>query len=300
MPRNPRLPPFVVPGLPDRASFPRTSRPVVGAPPSEALPPVPAFEPNVIAVAPPLPAIVADGVGDDYESALRTFEIREIPVSGLDGPLSVYATQKRWRAVDVYIATTAAGAGGTPYLEIGIFAIAKGVRSLVATGRMRGDAAGVFRRIAAARVVADRFEVVIQKTAAMATPLAPVQIAIVASDEANEPDTDQLEGSIPAAPLGALTALAVIGISAAPQIAVMPVAIHAVNEAAADRYIQFATALAGATRASWLVPSLGTLIFTDEEFLQQFRTFGDLVFRQSSTPFVDTPSGDVRFMFWFR
>lgn len=290
---------------------PRGAQPEATAP-GAGLPLVAPYEPPILAKAPPPPPVVADGVGDGYESAMRTYPAEAIPIAPNAGtvPLSVYQTKKRWRAIDVYVASDYQGAAATDFLTVAVYAIVRGVRTLVASGRMRpvlglptASAPGP-KRVCAVRVQSQVFEVVVQCSSAPNAAGQSVTIGVVATDEANGDEAEDEESGVISASI-ALSAAASIAPSAFTNrdFPYVPVALHAMTTAAAVRYLQFAALAAGATLASFRLEAGGTLVVTDKTMLRRLAVMtsgGSPVFRQSSTPFVNTPTADVVYNWWFR
>lgn len=297
-----QLPPSLL-SLPKVARFPRTSAPVPPVKGAQAagLPRVvlQAYNPPVIAQAPPLPLIVNDGVGDDYESAYR--EVKSVNVPGGTGGnvLSVYTTQRRWQAVDVYIATNHQAASVVSWISVAIYAITRGVRTLVATGRVRGGSANAstFIRTASARVQADKFEIALSRTGTPQDPAAMnVQVAIVASDHADTNEAESVDGITPA---NTTLTIASTGVASEVAIAFEPVVITAVNNSGAVRYIQLATAIGNPTLLTWALAIGEGLQYSDQTVLRRFRG-SDLLIRESSTPFAYTATTDCPKQFFFR
>jgi hypothetical protein len=314
-----RIPPYD-PRYPRVASFPRVSTPVAGAPPSAAQPPVAPYDPPVVAGSPPAPMVVADGVGDGYESATRSMMITDIRSSALGGPTSVYATKKRWRAIDVYVETnyrpdTGVGLDPADFLRIGIFSIARGVRTFLAGGCVRSETAYTFagvafigdpgpQRVAFARAQSDRFEVVVARGTRPVNPLRDIaNISIVCSDEANDEILPgQFDGAVQ--PTFALLnggAVATQGM-AGHGMPIQMVALHAINTSGAVRYLQLLDGTVGpppgTTQLSFAIEA-GRSIMIGEDALRAYRPM-NISTAQSSTPIVTTASADVSYTFWAR
>lgn len=309
-------------------SFPssRSVRPQPAIPPL-ALPPTPVFEApqsTHIEMPPPPPALDS-GLADGYETFTKEYFCSDLPIVAAAGnaPMSVYATKSRWKAIDVYGLTDFAPVGNPSqaFITIGIYAIARGLRSLVASGRIRGGTLGLpAQRIASARCVCDRFEVVAQRTnIVMANPAAmKVSLSVIASDHADTESGETTEGLganqpgnggiIPVDVSGAPTLLTLATPKAITvnqgQIPLQPYAIHAVNTSAALRYIQISDVGGGTTLASFAIPPGESLIVTDPRLLRRFMSLqfagNTIAFRQSSTPIANTASADVNFAAWVR
>lgn len=325
---NPRrFPPGVLaPGT--LATFPRSRdvRPQPSSPPL-ALPPTPAYvAPQASNIEqPPPPFAVDQGLAEGYETFTKEWFCSDLPIVSAAGnaPMAVYATKARWKAIDVYGLTNFAPVGdpSQAFISIGIYAVARGLRTLVATGRMRGGTLGLpGQRIASARCVCDRFEVVAQRTnIVMADPTGmKVSLSVIASDHGDSESGESTEGLgsptpgnggvIPVDVSGAPTLLTLATPKAITvnqgQLPLQPYAIHAVNTSAAVRYIQIAASAAGTTLATFSIPAGESLIVTDPRLLRRFLSLqfltNTIAFRQSSTPIVLTASADVNFAAWVR
>ncbi len=297
------LPPSLL-ALPKVARFPRTSPPVPPITTRQAagLPSVvsQAYNPPLVANPPPLPPVVNDGVGDDYESAFRDVKANNVPTGTSGGVLTVYTTQRRWQAVDVYIATNHQAASVISWITVGIYAVTRGIRSLVASGRVRG--AGVlttasFVRAATARVQADKFEIALSRTGLPQDPANMlVQVAVVASDEANTNEAESVDGATPTDTSMSITAVGFSGETAIPG---EFVALSAINNSGAARYLQLCTTIGGTTLAAWDLAIGDTLQFTDATFWRRYRG-ASLLIRESSTPSVYTATTDCPKQVFFR
>jgi hypothetical protein len=97
---------------------------------------------------------------------------------------SVYTTKQRWAGADVYVSIQGGVAivGGV-YVRTWVYGITGSSRTLVDTGWLYSDGTGkVARRVASARAIAERFEVVAEVNFLGAT-MPTVNFAVVASDE---------------------------------------------------------------------------------------------------------------------
>jgi len=303
------------------ASFPRVpagASPSVVAP-GVGLPLVAPYDPPVIAVAPAPPPVVADGVGDGYESASRSLLCADIPAP-TTGWAPIYATGRRWAACDVWITTDyfpTAPALGIGWLSFALVAVTRGIRTVVSTGRVRGTSLGAPApgvRVASGRMQADRWEVYATRNGSPASSDQSVNVSIVASDEASTPIQQSTglaapspygqDGMIPVASGdGAISATSPQSFSSAQgNIPFTPTLIHAVNAAAAMRYLQFSATAAGATIASLAIPAGGSLVESDPVFLQRFTRGGtsELHLRSSSAPVALAAVVDVSFRWWVR
>lgn len=100
------------------------------------------------------------------------------------------STSRTWKACDVYVNVPSGILSGI--LSIWIYAVAKGVRTLVASGHWveLGGGAQEPRWIAAARAECEKFDVTYSISGQITVgvkPNLPFDVAIVASDRANEP-----------------------------------------------------------------------------------------------------------------
>ncbi|NBU17519.1 MAG: hypothetical protein EBS48_11035, partial [Actinobacteria bacterium] len=314
-----RLPPGILPAG-TLAQIKRSRTPTAQAtPPPLALPPTAVYTPKERAIVEaPAPVLPLDsGIAEGYETFTKEWLCTDLPIVNAAGnaPMTVYRTKKRWQAVDVYATTNFAPAGDPTngFLTFGVYAIARGMRSLISTGRLRGGTLGVGAiRVCGARVVADSFEVVVQRTNVVPADPAGmrVTVSVIASDRADSIDPDDYaDFGGPTTPGEA--GVIVLGASGLPnilttatpkaitpnqgQIPITPVAIMAVNTSAALRYIQLADGAGGTTLASWSVPIGSTIWVTDSRILRRFRQQAGISVRQSSTPIVNTASADVNF-----
>lgn len=157
------------------------------------------YDPPVAPALPPEPNQQLGSLStSDFETNLFKIPWPERNASSV----SLFKTRKRWRAIDVYVTSTAANplptASNEIILSVYVFAIAAGIRTIVATGRVRWstDAAGTLREtfalpawVAAARSGGERYEVALhlQQAAAFTRPTGELQVSYVATDEAVEP-----------------------------------------------------------------------------------------------------------------
>lgn len=99
-----------------------------------------------------------------------------------------YVTKQPWRGLDVYLDTTATTFNSnTSFVSVGIYAVVRGIRTLVATGRFRalGPLIGAPARVASVRLpMAERFEVTIAYDETPTATNIPVTVVAMASDEA--------------------------------------------------------------------------------------------------------------------
>lgn len=152
---------------------------------------------QAVAQAPPPPPPTLGATADGYEQNV----VRIAWPTRSSMPTPVFKTSRRFRAIDVYITPTAANpisaANNECILTVRVFAIAAGIRSEVARGRVRfsTDAAGNLRErftfpnwCVAARSSSAQYEVVIERrqAAVQADPTGDLQIAYVATDEMTE------------------------------------------------------------------------------------------------------------------
>lgn len=166
------------------------------------------FVPNAVAaimskpVAPPPPAPVVPSVlgqTGSIEYGDRLFPAGAIGSYATDTPVSVYTTQKRWRGADVHVRYTGVtGVSLITYVRIWVYALTGSSRSLVETGWFLGLGSGTTtRRVAAARAIADRFEVVAEISIAGAPPSLPdVMVTVEGADECLDADPSDLAVSM--------------------------------------------------------------------------------------------------------
>jgi hypothetical protein len=292
-------------------AVPRT--PIVHAPPPIVVQPIPVYDaPNV-----PLPdASPVSNVSDDAEVA----RIDAIPWPR-SKQVSVYTTQRRWRAIDVYVQTSeanpAAGIiGGQSavsgnLLTVFVYAINRGMRTVIASGRRYiYDDANVPPwplHIAAARALAERFEVVthLRQAAAAGNLAGTISVSVLASDESTEPRANV--GAFMANGAQALSGLVFGG--AGSTLAPAPfelLAISAVNDAGAGAprwvHVYDTTNVANDVTLNGSFPlfayalpeegtSEGQPLIIDTSALPKF-VYGPRVVA-SSTPGATTAAGDV-------
>lgn len=276
------LPPIVRPDGVAIAAFPRTPNGMRldASNPAAGLPLVPVYDPPVVKAAPPAPPIVADGVGDGYESASRTVVCGDIPAA-TSGWLPIYSTARRWAGADVWVSTDffpTAPALGIGWLSFALVAVSRGVRTVVATGRLRGNASntpGPAQRVCGARVVADRFEVYAARNGSPADAAMVANVSIIASDEATTPAYDGagglpfgVDGVIPVASAdGALSATSPQIMPAQGNIPYTPVLVHAWNNTAATERLTFQ--FGALNLAQWAIPAGQSLILSDPAMLRR-------------------------------
>jgi hypothetical protein len=158
--------------------------------------PMGVYDPPIAAAPPAPPIALSQGMANGYEAATRTFSMNEIPRSDAGpGVAPVYSTSKQWRGIDVYITTDFFGATNLPFISVGIFAVTKGVRVLIATGRARLSTGPI--RVVSARFLCDTFDVVISRSGAASSNAQTAQVSVVASDNCVENPSDPLhQGAI--------------------------------------------------------------------------------------------------------
>lgn len=257
----------------------------------------------------------ASGAGNAYERFNYESDNIVVRSSDLDGPagappFSLWKTSRRWQGIDVYVKSRFRGALNLPYYSFGVYAIGNGTRTLVATGRFRGNGAddtqaATQTKVISYRGIADVFEVVMQREGASSLPeWDNAVVCLVASDNANDAEDDatngvQQAGGVGGA-LGTLTTSPNVTIgNSASLLPVTPVAIHAVNAAAAMRYIQLAETSGGTTIASFACPANDSLVVTDPAILKRMSRAA-LFARPSSTPVAFTVVNDISYGMWAR
>jgi len=267
------------------------------------------YDPPIAAAVKP-PPIVPDGVGDGYESAVRTYLCTDIPDPTASPILSVYATKRRWRAIDVFVATDFVDASTFGALMVAIYAISRGVRTLVAQGRTR---ATLGHRVASARVQCDKFEVVIGRDTAPTAATQSATVTVIASDESEFSPLDEPQvGAVTVAPDGAMLALQVLQITPFGPLFPELVALHAINPLAAgaanDRWLMIFDLTANpppngtAPMYQFYLPAGGAGDILLEADTFRFRRFTNrLTITSSSTPGTLTlAAAAVRYGVWFR
>ncbi len=172
-----------------------------------------------------------------YEADSAVILCRDITNPSTAQPLKVFETSRRWKGIDVYISTDFVAALNTQWLSIGIFAIVRETRTLVATGRTRITSGTI--RVASARVQADKFEVVIGKTASALDPAnMTARLSYVATDEVL-PEPNKYDGTVPPA-AGGDEHLRIEAFQGTPGLGLIPTLVMAtgVNGSGAVRWYQ--------------------------------------------------------------
>lgn len=169
------------------------------------VPVIPAFARSVLGDSPSLPPSVASEVAPSAPGAMEigvrsglVFSLATLGVVA-EQPKIIYATQKRWRGVDVYLQTTNGATNGT--IAVQIWANIRGMRTLVASARTfattpPGPVARRFgpgKRVCSVRVFAENFEVVLAHDGAW-NANDTYQLLVVGTDEAVQ-DTNEIVGA---------------------------------------------------------------------------------------------------------
>lgn len=135
-----------------------------------------------LAPAPPTPPAPMNET-DAIELGFRHFPAGPLGSYPTNAPVTIYTTKRRRTGVDVYVTFTNTVVPNPTLIRIWVYAITGSSRSLVETGWFFEFTAGATQRVAAARAIADRFEVVAQICLiAGATALPDVLIQAEASD----------------------------------------------------------------------------------------------------------------------
>lgn len=250
--------------------------------------------------------------GEPYEAYTQTVGVPRLVES------SVYTTARRWRAIDVYASF---GEGRQPgaVLTVRVYAVMKGARVLVASGRIGPESTvdpitllveTKSRWVAGARASASFYEVTLYGgPAASITLTDQVQVSIVATDQAVElPNGLGGDAFSPTMVAGGALDLNVIGDDAWPD-AELLWATYAVDEAlgAASRYLQVfdqaaAPVLGDVPILSWEIHSghggVAGVIPWPAAPCYRFRKAGWL--RASSTFSTLTAAADVALNAWVR
>lgn len=150
-----------------------------------------AFAPAFVPPPQAAPRQSPDGVLSDREAVLREMQLPNVSGAGSIQEIPVYSTVRRWRGCDVYVDASQVSLAAGQFISVGIYAVARGVRQLVASGRSRGSSG---RLASVRRAIAERFDVTVAFNG-VTTGSDRVQVAVVAADEAL-PDPDPLEGRI--------------------------------------------------------------------------------------------------------
>ena len=244
---------------------------------------------------------------ENYESALK-----KIPFPSLN-EFPVYTTQRRWRAIDVYLNALSAGAvmDNEARLSFAIYAIARGIRSIVAKGTVAQIQQEPVLWVAGARVQAERFEVTVTGPTFtnVNDPSNYLQISVVASDEA-----DDLPPWVGLAELGAPRGEIQNGSKSTQNffVGAPPMRlerVQAVNGAAANApaYIQIFeydnAAAMGVPMAVYALAqkgAAGSSVFLGPEDLPAWWFETGIAVVASSTPLTYTAMADVGIQAWYR
>lgn len=238
------------------------------------------------------------------------------------GNVKVFATTRRWRGIDVFIAKpTFDAAGANPLLRFKIFAIVEGMdRVLVATGIYKHNAPGgvIYNStwVAGARCAADHFEVEMSCSANPTNPgVDSVDVGVIATDELVD-----LPPNLGACPIFDLTQnmstnrgpAFIAPLAGDPPFEL--VAVHASRAAAAaTRWFQLfdlatnnpvTLAAAGAPLLEFGMPNVGDTILRrgDELNAPRFYTGITAAISSNGAAFSNAgvANGDVAWAYWFR
>lgn len=268
----------------------------------------------------------SDAAGIPYEAAVNPLQFTALQVAGY---VNAYATQKQWRCLDVYLDLSQFQVQspnvGIGFVTCAIYAVTKGMRTLVATGRTRSLALPGAIRIASVRLaIAERLEVVVgsdynaqQVTPTPNFPAPSITVAVIATDNANAYADDEsfgiigmsnqtynqfANGGMPMYAGGPFNAI----------LSTIPLAcigVDAVCTVASPRFLQLypvnSPGAVGTTppAACWGLPAIGSTIFGTES-----KIFGALLrstawiaaISTSAVQYTAAATGDVVFQAWFR
>lgn len=277
------------------ASIPRPGRPVIETGSGAGAAAFTAYDPPIAKPQPPAEIQLSTGIAQGYEASNKTFrviDIANVNANPLGTP--VYSTKKKWQGIDVHVAMTGfAAAGLAPHIIIAIFAVTRGVRTLVASGRTIVTAG---RRIASARVICDSFDVVVARVTAPLGGVGDVTISTVASNECVE-DDNPLEGSVTAqgGPQLVNTQFTGPGTSGVALVPPELCFINADNNSGAARWYMVFDQAAGPVvgdrpRLSFAMPIASTL-YIDQPGLRALRYVSGLFAGPSTTGGTYTPPG---------
>lgn len=251
-------------------------------------------------------AIDAGNARQNYEAFDRYFDIA--PTS----EISVYKTQKAWAGLDVYVNLPAynyaTGAGTLRMATLRVYAITRGNRSLVASGRVSAtkDAGQGAVWVAAARCDADQFEVTWEADLFPSPQLPGVSspqilVTCVASDRNTAIPAglgQQVSNigslAIPQAMSGLHTATFTI-----PRMRICGV--NAVNKVNAPRILQFrTTGSVGNPFAAFGMPAQGSPIFVETDGLfPGVPRYNQIIVDILTAAGTAGADGDVQWQFWF-
>jgi hypothetical protein len=295
-------------GLP-HIVIPRAGQPPPGAPP---LAPSPPRLPSLHDLKPPDVPFPTPGANMAPPPAppneLETDSVQFQTAQDFQAETLVFSTQRRWRAIDVYvqIPTTFVGIQLSA-VRVKVWAITEAGRFLVASGFATSPANGtaLTAHIASARTLASRFDVTVSVLGAAAGS-ANLVLSYVASDQATTSPPNV--GVIPVWRLMRRTPERVFNpftdvVQVQPELVKALVSnLHAAN----TLYWQVLDAVdvaaaAGSIPRFAVTLRAGETIALPPEMLAGFRTWTTgLVIGGSSTPDTFTASNDVQWMAWMR
>lgn len=275
--------------------------------PSPRLPSLGGVQPYDPPFAPAVPPDPAPSLGQATD-----FEVGTVSGAAVtSGQTSIITTQRRWRAIDVYVTALGPLSNKSGILSIFVWAVStSGARTLAASGRWStypngGASSGIEPNtqlwVAAGRAVCERWEVsaVWTQFAVVGTPPTNLQVTAVASDEAVEPPPRL--GTLQNVPTAGYVVAssfneATIGLTVSPQKEL--VAVSAMNGAAAARYLHMfdiATALGVPANGTapimcWPLGAAAGQGVVDESV--RYRATRNLVLAVSSTPVTFTNAAD--------
>lgn len=180
---------------------------------------------------------------------------------------AIAATTRPWRSLDVFVSVSAPSVAAAA-LSIFVYAVNKGVRALVASGRVPfqvlsgtvgAKSINAPKWVVAVRgVVAESFEVVAvyQQNGAFGQPVTRAQITVAASNTSGAPPSSV--GVVPMGPLlnntGLATSLGMQGVNGYSPPLLELVSLQAINGSAAARYLHLHDTASGLTPTNGFAP----------------------------------------------
>lgn len=260
--------------------------------------------------------------GEPYEVGQANVQMPQ----GIAGSFqSAGSTSQLWHGIDVYVDLSSyfvtGGAVGNAFVTCAVYAISKGVRVLVGTGRSRAIGALAPVHIAAVRVpIAERFEVFVGcdsvtglLTPGSGQPQPSINVVFIAASGAPNYADDSSVGVIPlinqAQILPIMTSAAVQAAVASALASFNFVGLNAISTVATPRYVQLFDAAvqgpgAGAPpKAMWGLPAAGSTIYgSDTKLMHALGRMANPLIAISTTAALYTAAaaGDVVYQGFFK
>ena len=276
---------------------------------------------------PPAPIVPAPIVTSEFEEYGQQFTF---PTQPINAPISVYTTKRTWSSIDVYMSLPPGSTFQGPFLSelnpslgVLIYATSRGVRSLVASGRigLEDEASrGVGpKHVATARYYGGAIFDVQLMPRNQLVPGASLQVGLLASNAGNDEDPTigsismSRAGFVPGSGLETTVNTLIAeqeGSAFGDRYQLM--ALHGINTNAAARYLQVIDVNASGDPVAGVIPMFsfplspigtpGSEIYIDQPMLRAWRFRRGLGVVVSSTPALVTlaAAGDIAFQAWYR